>query len=202
MSLELIEPVKWAAAASAVGTLTSAFLSFFAKRKQVIEAANERSQERNLKSEVRLYEIDSILSYEENRKSLYRYSSALLVFAQFVVGGVLASSFIAKNLNESIIGILGLIVLASSLVNQHFRPDLLYKVSVQKVFQLRTLKRWTEDQLYDATRGSVIDDDKVFQIRKKVSSMLAEIEQAELKFLEGGEKEHLKPSRTNSTPSE
>ena len=178
MSLELI-----AAGAGAAGTIISAFLSLLAKRGRYILVANERQETRDLESEIRLSELKSMLSDEDGRKSLYRYASASLVFGQFVVGGLLASSFIAKSLNETIIGILGLLVLASSLVNQHFRPDLLHKVAAQKVHRLRTLKRWTEDQLYEVTRAP-LNEDRLLEIRRKVTATLEQIEQTELQFLE------------------
>jgi hypothetical protein len=184
MSLQ-IEAIS--AAASAIGMAISAALSLIAKSRRVVIAANERQAKRDLKSETRLSEVESMLSNAENQKNLYRYASASLVFAQFVVGGVLASSFIARNLNETIVGVLGLLVLASSLVNQHFRPDLLHKVEAQKVYRLRTLKRWTEDQLYEATRGPV-NDDQISEIRKKVTTSLEQIEQTELQFLEADSK--------------
>ncbi|NBV21939.1 MAG: hypothetical protein EBS05_08470 [Proteobacteria bacterium] len=180
MSLEIAAA---AATASVIGTAISAALSLLAKRRGVILAANERQAKRDLKSETRLSEIESLLSEEETRKSLYRYAAAFLIFAQFVVGGLLASSFIAKNLNETIVGILGLVVLASSLVSQHFRPDLLHKLTTQKVHRLRTLKRWPEDQLYELSRGE-LNEDKLLEIRKQITHTLCQIVEAELEFVE------------------
>jgi hypothetical protein len=183
MSIEIVTTV-----ASAVLTALAAALSSFAtKRAKLISAINERQPERrDYKSEVRLPEIDALLAEESSRKTLYRYSAAFLVCGQFVVGGLLASSFVADNLSKSLVGILGLLVLASSLVNQHFRPDILHKAAASRMTKLRILKRHIEDELFDIMHGPV-DDGRIVALRKQASIALAQIEATELSLSDGSE---------------
>lgn len=179
---QLAEALKYIATAVAVlSTLTSAILTLAGKRRQMVVAVNEREKVRDYAREIRLPEIKQLLSEEEGRKSLYRGASASLAFGQFVIGGLLASSFIAENLSKSLIGFLGLLVLAASLVSQHFRPDILHKATAYRVYRLRSLRRWAEDQLYEITRGEA-SDESVAAIRRKISETLDELDRGELAF--------------------
>jgi len=178
MSIEIIS-----IAVGAAGAVLSATLSAYAKRQgQHFRTANSQSDERDFRADVRLCETESLLSDEETRSKLYRYSSVSLIFSQFVVGGILATSFVSKHLGDEAIGALGLIVLGSSLINQHFRPDLLHKASAQKARQLRCLKREIEDDLFEALRNSP-DETVIVKIRKKATAALLAIEQSEESLL-------------------
>jgi hypothetical protein len=163
----------------------SAALSIAARRpSKLTNASNEREvgKERDYRVEIRLRQVQAILSHEIDRKGIFRLSAAALIFSQFVVGGMLASSFVAKTLGEGLIGLLGLIVLAASLISQHFRPDLLHKIAAQKVRRLRALKRKLEDDLYVATRGGITDT-RLIEIRLYASNTLEEIETVEYESL-------------------
>ncbi len=177
-------------AISVIATLLGALLSLFAKHRgrvftgtELIATAYAMEAQRDLREEIRLPEVIQTLKDEENRRSLYRYSSASLVVGQFIIGGVLTTSFVRSALSEEIVGLLGLLVLASSLVSQHFRPDLLHKTSAVKAHRLRALKRWAEDELYEASRGTV-DDARILAARRKVTAALEEIERSDVDFPE------------------
>ncbi|MCB1106075.1 MAG: hypothetical protein H7A44_05980 [Opitutaceae bacterium] len=178
----LVDVLKYIALALAVlSTLSSAVLTLAGKRRQSVVVVNEREKVRDYAREIRLPEVKQLLSEEEGRKGLYRAASASLAFGQFVVGGLLASSFIAENLSKSLIGFLGLLVLAASLVNQHFRPDILHKATAFRVYRLRSLRRWIEDQLYEFSRTET-NDESIAAIRRKVSEALDELDRGELAF--------------------
>jgi len=180
-----------------LGTVVSFLLSLSVKLKKVeikalkdssemvrIEfAASGLAQKRDFAHEVRLDEIYLLLKAEEWRKSLYKYASASLTFSQFVVGGILASSFVADALSKTVIGILGLLVLASSLLNQHFRPAILHKAAAAKVYRLKTLRRWVEDKLYDITKGPV-DEARINAVRTHVREVLDELDRSDLELLD------------------
>ncbi|WP_221033180.1 hypothetical protein [Actomonas aquatica] len=186
MSVEIISLVS-----SALATVVGGALASYAKRQghlftgiELIAAANsaDLTPKRDPREEVRLPEVIQLLDDEERRRSLFRYSSASLVIGQFIVGGVLTSSFVTTAFSEHVVGFLGLLVLASSLVSQHFRPDLLHKSSAVKIHRLTSLRRWIEDELYEATRGE-IDDARITKIRRRVSAELSEIEESDLQLL-------------------
>ncbi len=177
---------------AALSAVLAAMLSAVAKsRTQRVTATNEKEKARDHRAEVRLQEVRALLDLENERRFIFRLAAAALVFGQFIVGGLLASSFVTKNLNEVIVGLLGLIVLGSSLVQQHFRPDYLYKVAAEKGRRLNSLRRWLEDEVYVATRRDAVDEEKLVRARLEATRLLEEIEQAELGW----------PPRDNQQPT-
>ena len=132
---------------AALSSLVAALLSTVAKsRPRRLLAANAIDETRDYRADVRLNEVKALLEMENEKRFIFRVASACLVIGQFIVGGLLASSFVIKSLNELIIGLLGLVVLASSLVQQHFRPDYLHKVAAEKSRRLNSLRRRLEDE--------------------------------------------------------
>jgi len=72
----------------------------------------------------RLAEAHKEIERQLRLGSTHRIASLLLTSAQFLVGGLLASSFVQQSLDKSVIGMLGLLVLTSSLIRQYYRPEL------------------------------------------------------------------------------
>jgi hypothetical protein len=138
--------------------------------------------ERDYKTDVRLNTIQGHLERERDRYVTIAMASILLISSKFVVGGLLASSFIIKTLGETITGFLGIVVLGSSLANQRFRPDMLRRISFEKLRRLRSLKRRLEDELYEATRGQVSEAD-IIRIRLFATRELEQIEDMEMRGL-------------------
>jgi inactivated superfamily I helicase len=64
-----------------------------------------------------------------------------------VVGGVLASAFVQSSFSPKVIGLCGVIVLVSSLFNQHYHPEVRATESAQRMKELQTLIRDSEDRL-------------------------------------------------------
>jgi hypothetical protein len=169
---------------AAVSALFAAALSTVAKsRVKLVSSTNDKERVRDHHAEVRLREVRALLTQEAEKKFMFRIASASLVFGQFIVGGVLTSSFVTKSLNEVIIGILGLIVLGSSLISQHFRPDSLHKVAAEKSRRLRSLRRWLEDEVYVAARAEAIDEGRLTKARLEATRILEEIDEAEMGWL-------------------
>src|SRR5579864_3843459 len=50
-------------------------------------------------------------------------SGNFLSVAQYIIGGLLASSFVQESLSPRLVGSLGLLVLLASLIKQHFHPE-------------------------------------------------------------------------------
>jgi hypothetical protein len=88
-----------------------------------------------------------------------RVSSNSLIFGQYVIGGVMATSFIQKSLSPEIIGIFGVIVFTSSVIKQHYRPEVIAETSSRKASQLDALIRQSEDQLVIIQSKQQIDND-------------------------------------------
>lgn len=177
----LPDVVTWSAlGVSVAAIISSALLAGVGRRISKLKAENgtNKPKERDYKTEVRLVLVHAILMREIERCKVFRIASCLLVFSQFVVGGLLASSFIIKTLGESLIGFFGIVVLAASLIQQHFRPDLLHKVSAEKLRRLRSLNRELEDQLYISTRTEV-SNEELIRIRLHATASLERIEASE-----------------------
>lgn len=111
------------------------------------------------------------------------YSSTLLTIGQFVVGGVLASSFIQESLSPNLIGLLGVIVLITSLINQRFRPDLHAAQAKQRMYKARRLMRGIEDDIF-AIQNSTEGAPLVIEVRRRASNGLTELEDKEIQAVE------------------
>ncbi|MEP5622342.1 MAG: hypothetical protein ABJP82_07145 [Hyphomicrobiales bacterium] len=134
---------------------------------------------RDLNEDSRLNDV----AQEFNRnKKMYRWSSsaaALLTFSQFIVGGLLASSFAQEALPQGMVGLLGVVVLLSSLIHQRFRPDMFAAQAKQRMFKTRKLIRLIEDDLF-AIKNGTVSAQSIFDVRQKASAGLSELEDAEL----------------------
>jgi hypothetical protein len=111
-------------------------------------------------------------------------ANGLLLFGQVVIGGVLASAFVQDHIDKKMIGLLGLLVLVSSLVHQQFRPDLKQRGARRRVARLRQLLREAEDSIFEIQRKSP-SAEPVEVIRKRVTQQLSRIEQSEVEELAG-----------------
>ena len=170
------------AALAALTAILSAVAATFGKRVGNKKTPETKGTPRDYKAEIRLTLVTILLTREIERRQVFSAASGLLIFSQFVVGGILASSFVIRTLGENLIGLLGLLVLLSSLINQQFRPDLLRRASSDKLRRLRSLKRKLEDDLYIATRSEVTDSDLI-KLRLFTTHALEQIEDAEIQFL-------------------
>jgi hypothetical protein len=110
-----------------------------------------------------------------------RWADHLLTFGQYVIGGVLASSFVQQSLSPAIVGFLGVLVLIASLIKQQFHPDASARDATQKVGKLRALIRSAEDQLAELITRADADAGAYHALAQNVSRGLGEIELTENK---------------------
>ena len=96
---------------------------------------------------LRLEEASAALMHQLRMARWHKSAALLLTFSQFIVGGVLASSFAQQSVSPSIMGALGLLVLMASLVRQHYQPDVESAAARARVTRLRALLREIEDEL-------------------------------------------------------
>ena len=92
---------------------------------------------------------------------------------------MLASSFIQQSLSTNVVGLLGVLVLISSLVHQRIRPDLIASGARKRAYMTRVLMRSIEVDLL-ALKNNQPNALLITAIRKKAADALAEIARDEL----------------------
>jgi hypothetical protein len=127
----------------------------------------------------RLTEARRMLKRQRSTASWNRSANSLLTFGQYIVGGVLATSFVQDSLDSRIVGLLGVLVLASSLVHQYYRPDLVARSAAERYVQLRVLIRQAEDEIF-ARRSETTDAKSVLEVRRLLTAGLEAIDYGEL----------------------
>jgi hypothetical protein len=109
-------------------------------------------------------------------------SGNLLTVGQYIIGGLLASSFVQESLSPRLVGSLGLLVLLASLIKQHFHPEASAETACKKAAQLKGLIRTSEDQLaiLDAKIASGQDHtDAMISLLMTITERLTEIDTPE-----------------------
>jgi hypothetical protein len=178
MIIEITATALAAFATAASGLIAARFAP---SRKQLVSTAN--SQNNDPEEESRISDARCELNRQETRAKWSRCASALLTFAQYVIGGILASSFVQKSLTSDTVGFLGVTVLFSSLVHQRYRPDVQFRCAKGRAANLRNLIRVAEDDLF-AIREQRDGAPTVFDIRKRISECLARIDDSEIAELD------------------
>ncbi len=131
---------------------------------------------------VRLNDAKNARTKAQSTAKISRLLSALLTFAQVVIGGVLASSFIQETLSARAVGMLGVLVLIASLMKQQYRPEVDAEQAREKASKLQALIRLSEDQLATIDARSAKGEDRtdaLIELRDRISRGLAEIENPE-----------------------
>jgi len=130
----------------------------------------------------RLDEAKQAMTSGRSSERIARISSNLLTVGQYIIGGVLASSFVQESLSPKAVGLLGVLVLIASLVKQQFHPELNAEKAGRKISQLKALIRISEDQLtiLDAKIASGQDhSDAMIALLTQITQRLNEIENPE-----------------------
>ena len=129
--------------------------------------------------------ITEAKSYREGQLGSAKWSklsSNLLIIGQYIIGGVLASSFIQESLNPKWVGALGVLVLIASLVRQQFHPELNADSSKRKAARTQALIRSSEDQLAildTKIAGGQDHTAEMIALMTQITEMLSEIENPE-----------------------
>jgi len=131
---------------------------------------------------IRLNEAKTAMTEQRGAAKVAKISSNLLTIGQFIVGGVLASSFVQEALTPKWVGGLGVLVLVASLFKQQFHPELNAEEARKKSSRLQALIRFSEDQLaiIDAKMTSGQDhSDAMISLMTQITQTLTEIENPE-----------------------
>lgn len=127
----------------------------------------------------RLNEVKLLNHEVKTSAKTAKISSNLLTVGQYVVGGVLASSFVQEALTPKLVGALGVLVLVASLVKQQFHPDLTAADSGRKALQFKALIRTSEDQLVTLDAKIAAGEnhtDALITLLNRITETLNEIE--------------------------
>ena len=175
-----------AAMISALAALLAAIMSAFTARlrfNNVTPSPAEDAESPDPDQDTRLNEARSYLRRQEAMAKWNCRAAASLTFSQYIVGGILATSFVQEALPREVVGFLGLLVLVSSLVHHRYRPDIYSRGARERAVELKALILAVEDALFDIRSGRP-GAPSLLKIRKMVSEGLAEIEASELKDME------------------
>jgi len=171
---------------AAIAAIVGAIVAWLAKRLFSVKVGGlEISLDRdfkptaNLEKDSRLIEARELLQRQESSAKWNNRAAGSLVFGQYVVGGVLATSFVQQSLSTQAVGLLGVLVLISSLIHQTYRPDIQTRGARERAMRLRRLIRQAEDSLF-AIRSATEHAPTMHDVRKLVSRGLSEIEEIEL----------------------
>jgi len=130
----------------------------------------------------RLGEAKTVHRKQKRLASIYGLANAVLVAGQYIVGGLLTTSFLQENLSKEQIGLFGLVVLGSSIINQHFKPGVLSVRARNVAANLRKNIRNVEDELA-LLDPNVPDLAVLHRIQMFLSTKLSEIEDLELQLI-------------------
>ena len=144
-----------------VGAAAAAFVTWLSSRGHTTAA--HKSGERLV--QVRLQEIKEAIEHHKRIRQASHIATSTLTFGQYIVGGILASSFVQNGFPPQMVSILGLLVLLSSFIQHHFRPDIHLRASTERLARLKALLRHAED---DLVSGEESGDPKHFELELKV----------------------------------
>lgn len=145
--------------------------------------------------ESRLREARQFLQNQNSYAVRNIWAMHSLVFGQYIVGALLASAFLQSFLTPTLVGLLGLLVIVSSSVQQRFRPDIKALGAKGRALRLKALLREMEIQLA-AQRAGQASAPSLHQIASTLTEKLGEIEAGEERELDALLKEQTAQLRT------
>jgi hypothetical protein len=118
------------------------------------EHRHRRREEQALKEEresdpveKRLREANAALKQQRTTVTKNVWLNRGLSAAQYVLGTILATAFVQKSVPSTLVGSLGLIVIAAQAIRQRFNPDREINMAKQNIVKLQSLIRNAEDEL-------------------------------------------------------
>lgn len=125
--------------------LISGTLYFLASK--ALKIRKKADQVEDASDEFRLELIASKISSLENILSRYKLIAILVICMQYILGAALTSSFMEKEFDARVLGVLGLLVVIASAINQQLKPGEKATMINTTVLKLNHLLRWAEDQV-------------------------------------------------------
>lgn len=124
-------------------------------------------------------EVHDAIDLHQQIERWSRFSASSLTFAQYVVGGSLATSFIQKSLSPEIVGVLGVIVVGASIASQRYRPDVRSRAAALRRRHLQHILREAEDLQFARKTGHP-DAPTELEIVRLLSRGLTEVDRIDL----------------------
>jgi hypothetical protein len=125
----------------------------------------------------RIKEASTFMEKSGRNATAFRWSGHFLTFGQYVIGGVLASSFVQQSLSSNIVGLFGVLVLIASLIKQQYQPEVGAQRAAQKAAQAKILIRDAEDTLAIIGASDQGENPAPFiELLKRISSALNRID--------------------------
>lgn len=152
----------------------------------------------------RLDDLKNLQTRYQNQVSRNSSAFNLLIFSQYVVGAVLATSILngegeaGQSSWQYAEEILGLVVLISTAIHQRFRPDLLANQAKARLSRCRKLLLDTEDGIL-LVQGRVQKGSYILEVRSNASIGIAELEEMERAGLEFYTYQRLDPQRGHAS---
>lgn len=138
----------------------------------------------------RLDELKVLQARYQRQASRNSLAFNLLVFVQYVVGAVLATSFFSKadsvandGSSFTISGLLGLIVLISTAIQQRYRPDILATQAKNRLTRCGRIIREIENGVFKI-KSSFDDAPSIIDLRESASRGIDDLEALELSGME------------------
>jgi hypothetical protein len=116
------------------------------ERKQPQGAKSLKEKQNQLLKE-RLEEINRLNSRLTGEVKFTSLSNNLILAGEYLVGGILTTSFIQESLPRATVGWLGLLVLIATLIHQRYRPETRIQIARSKLAFLRSKVRKCQDEL-------------------------------------------------------
>jgi hypothetical protein len=125
----------------------------------------------------RLNEAASIRSKRAILARVFTGVAGSLTFAQYIIGGILGSSFFQQKTPPNIIGASGLFVLVASLLTHHYHPDVSGQNNSVAATKLNALIRRTEDRMVviEAQLDDGDDPKLMLELLEKLTAEINEI---------------------------
>lgn len=143
-------------------------------------SSNENLDKLDWEGDTRLFDARQAMEEQVRALKWNRRTENYLKFGHYIIGGVLATSFVQSSLSTTSAGFLGVLVLMSSLIHQHYRPDVKANNALDRSLRLKQLIREGEDLVFDMKRKN--DDQSITKVRQLISKKLADIERSELNY--------------------
>lgn len=148
------------------------------KLSKLLSGENVQVDEVELEDYARVDELRLLQVRYERQARRNALSFNLLVFGQYIIGALLASQFVQTNLDAAYVGLLGVLVLLSSAIQQRFRPDVLSTQAKYRLTKCSRIIRHLEDGVFDI-RGKVRDAAHLLELRTIASHGMDELERNE-----------------------
>jgi hypothetical protein len=132
----------------AIGTAAALLGAITSNRSEQSEPDPRPPESTQPHLEARISEVRAAIRRQRVSERLSGISSAALTFSQYVVGAVLATSFVQQSLSNRTIGGLGVVVVFASVCHQRYRPDVIHRQAKARRARLAKALRQAEDQLF------------------------------------------------------